>query len=73
MSDIKGRMFVIQSSLFGTVIMVASFVAATIWQDKFGLWPLFVGPVVRGFMGGENVLMAAVQAYISDCSDPDSR
>ncbi|RCI05363.1 hypothetical protein CU098_013446, partial [Rhizopus stolonifer] len=43
------------------------------YYRSIGISLLFLGPLVRGLLVGESVLMAAVQAYIADCTLADSR
>lgn len=39
----------------------------------FGISLLFITPVIRGLMAGDNVLIATAQAYISDCTTANTR
>lgn len=73
MSDIKGRVPVIQISLLGMVVFIACNIATAKLQDYVGVFPLFLAPLLRGLLAGDIVLMAAIQAYVSDCTLPRDR
>jgi hypothetical protein len=60
-------------SALGTFIYVTSDLITAKYYDTIGISLLFIGPIFRGILAGEGVLMAAVQAYIADCTSPSSR
>lgn len=73
LSDIKGRVLVLKISTWGTLIYVSCDLLTAKYHETIGISLLFIGPLLRGLMAGEAVLMAAVQAYIADSTDPSSR
>ncbi|GAA5816751.1 hypothetical protein MFLAVUS_010283 [Mucor flavus] len=73
LSDAKGRVAVLRISTLGTLIYVTCDLLTAKYHETIGISLLFIGPLIRGFMAGESVLMAAVQAYIADCTNPSSR
>jgi hypothetical protein len=60
-------------STLGSLIYVTCDLLTAKYYETIGIPLLFIGPLIRGLMAGESVLMAAVQAYISDCTSPSSR
>lgn len=73
LSDVKGRVIVLRISTLGTLIYVTCDLLTAKYHETIGITLLFIGPLIRGLMAGEAVLMAAVQAYIADSTDPTSR
>jgi MFS family permease len=73
LSDHKGRTTVLRISTLGSLICVTCDLLTAKYYDTIGISLLFIGPLIRGIMAGESVLMASVQAYISDCTSPSSR
>lgn len=73
LSDRKGRSLVLRISTLGSLIYVSCDLLTAKYYDTIGISLLFLGPLIRGMMAGESVLMAAVQAYIADCTSADSR
>ncbi|KAI7870681.1 hypothetical protein BDF14DRAFT_1720588, partial [Spinellus fusiger] len=39
----------------------------------FGIGLLYLSPVLQGLLGGGSILMASIQAYVSDCTLPEER
>jgi hypothetical protein len=52
---------------------MACYIITINYQHIFGISLLFVAPLFRGLLAGENILIAATQAYISDCTTPARR
>jgi MFS family permease len=73
MSDIKGRMPVIRLSILGIALYLSTFVLTGKLYDYVGVSFLFIGPLFRGIFGGDQVLMAAIAGYISDCTPTEQR
>ncbi|KAI9334797.1 major facilitator superfamily domain-containing protein [Pilaira anomala] len=73
LSDIKGRVTILRISTLGTLIYVTCDLLTAKYHETIGISLLFIGPLIRGLMAGESVLMAAVQAYIADCTSPSTR
>ncbi|KAI8977915.1 major facilitator superfamily domain-containing protein [Pilobolus umbonatus] len=73
LSDRKGRRLVFKISALGNMVLMTCYVLTTRYRDTFGISLLFIGPVVRGLLAGDNVTAANIQAYISDCTTPSSR
>ncbi|KAI8646242.1 major facilitator superfamily domain-containing protein [Parasitella parasitica] len=73
LSDRKGRSLILRISTIGSLIYVSCDILTAKYYDSIGIVLLFLGPLIRGMMAGESVLMAAVQAYIADCTSSDSR
>ncbi|KAI9487414.1 MAG: major facilitator superfamily domain-containing protein [Benjaminiella poitrasii] len=73
LSDKKGRVLVVRISTLGSLIYVLCDLITAKYYDRIGISLLFLGPFIRGIMAGESVLMAAVQAYIADCSSTTKR
>ncbi|CAO3620253.1 unnamed protein product [Mucor hiemalis] len=73
LSDLKGRTLILQISTLGTFIYVTCDLITAKYYKTIGISLLFIGPVFRGALAGEAVLMAAVQAYIAHCTSPSSR
>lgn len=73
LSDRKGRRFVIRISSLGNLIYVLCDIITAHYYDKLGIALMFLGPLIRGIMAGESVLMASIQAYIADTTEPSSR
>lgn len=73
LSDRKGRVAILRISTLGTLIYVTCDLLTAKYHETIGISLLFIGPLIRGLMAGESVLMAAVQAYIADCTNPSSR
>ena len=72
-SDLKGRRIILRISTLGTLIYVAFDLITAKYHETIGISLMFIGPIFRGVLAGEGVLMAAVQAYIADCTPPASR
>ncbi|KAL7329121.1 hypothetical protein PS15p_207275 [Mucor circinelloides] len=73
LSDRKGRSLILRISTIGSLLYVFCDLLTAKYYDTIGIALLFVGPLIRGIMAGESVLMAAVQAYIADCTSADAR
>ncbi|KAI8888185.1 MFS general substrate transporter [Backusella circina FSU 941] len=73
LSDRKGRALVFRISTMGSFIYVFCDIMTAKFHHVIGLPLLFIGPLLKGIMAGENSLMAAVQAYIADCTASSSR
>ncbi|CEP17865.1 hypothetical protein [Parasitella parasitica] len=73
LSDRKGRSLILRISTIGSLIYVSCDLLTAKYYNSIGIALLFLGPLIRGIMAGESVLMAAVQAYIADCTSADSR
>lgn len=73
LSDTKGRTIILRISTLGSLMNVTCNLLTAKYHETIGISLLFLGPLVRGIMAGESVLMAAVQAYISDCTPTSSR
>lgn len=73
LSDRKGRRLVLKISCFGNILLILSYIITIKFPGTFGISLLFITPVVRGLMAGDNVLIATAQAYISDCTTANTR
>lgn len=67
LSDRIGRRPVLMVGLLGSVIFYALFGVATVWQS---LWLLFVARIGAGIAGAT---IPTAQAYIADCTTPQTR
>ncbi|KAI8637540.1 major facilitator superfamily domain-containing protein [Parasitella parasitica] len=68
LSDRKGRRIIMLLSTLGSLIQIAIFVITIKYIDVFGITLLFVAPIVKGLLAGDTIIIAAIQAYISDCT-----
>lgn len=73
LSDRYGRRLVLQISTFGNILLVLSYIVTYHYQHIFGTSLLYIVPFVRGVFAGDTVLIAAAQAYITDCTVPSTR
>ncbi|KAI8375768.1 major facilitator superfamily domain-containing protein [Choanephora cucurbitarum] len=73
LSDRKGRVLVLRISTIGSFLYVACDLITATYYKSIGVALMFIGPLVRGILVGDSVLMAAVQAYIADCTSKSSR
>ncbi|KAG1473049.1 hypothetical protein G6F56_001171 [Rhizopus delemar] len=68
LSDRKGRRFVMQISMVGGILSHATTLLTLKYYNFFDVYLLFFGPVLRGFLAGEAILIATANAYLSDCT-----
>ncbi|KAL0135277.1 major facilitator superfamily domain-containing protein [Mucor lusitanicus] len=68
LSDRKGRRLIMMISTLGSLIQIALFIITIKYIHIFGISLLFIAPIIKGLMAGDTVAIAAVQAYISDCT-----
>ncbi|OBZ88855.1 putative membrane protein C14C4.07 [Choanephora cucurbitarum] len=73
LSDRKGRRFVILISGLGNIILMIAYLVTISYAHIFGISLLYIAPMIRGLVGGDNVLVVTAQAYISDCTSPTKR
>lgn len=73
LSDRKGRRLVLKISCLGNILLILSYILTIKFPGIFGISLLFIVPVIRGLMAGDNVLIATAQAYISDCTTASGR
>ncbi|CAO3624443.1 unnamed protein product [Mucor hiemalis] len=73
LSDRKGRRLVLNISCLGNILLILSYILTIKFPGIFGISLLFIVPVIRGLMAGDNVLIATAQAYISDCTTASGR
>ncbi|GAA5802942.1 hypothetical protein HPULCUR_008417 [Helicostylum pulchrum] len=59
LSDRKGRVAILRISTLGTLIYVTCDLLTAKYHETIGISLLFIGPLIRGLMAGESVLMAA--------------
>ncbi|CEP13009.1 hypothetical protein [Parasitella parasitica] len=68
LSDRKGRRIIMMLSTLGSLIQIAMFVATIKYMSTFGITLLFIAPIIKGLLAGDTIIIAAIQAYISDCT-----
>ncbi|KZT09660.1 MFS general substrate transporter [Laetiporus sulphureus 93-53] len=75
LSDRFGRTRVMSFSVIGLLTTDVSFIVTATFANKLpgGYWFLLFGPIVEGMFGGISSVMAAIHAYIADCTDPAAR
>ncbi|KAI8378148.1 major facilitator superfamily domain-containing protein [Choanephora cucurbitarum] len=73
LSDRKGRRLVILISGLGNIILMIAYLVTISYAHIFGISLLYIAPMIRGLVGGDNVLVVTAQAYISDCTSPTKR
>jgi hypothetical protein len=55
-------------STLGSLIQIALFIVTIKYIHIFGISLLFIAPIIKGLLAGDTIIIAAVQAYISDCT-----
>ncbi|KAI0636728.1 major facilitator superfamily domain-containing protein [Trametes polyzona] len=75
LSDRFGRIWVLGFNVAGLMVSDVSFlVVANFWDKLPGTyWWYVVGPAAEGLVGGISVASVVMHAYVSDCSDPETR
>ncbi|RUS28195.1 major facilitator superfamily domain-containing protein, partial [Jimgerdemannia flammicorona] len=73
LSDSKGRKYVLQIPVLGSLIHMVLMIITAKFQKVVGIRLLFVAPIIKGLTGGHSTAMAASHAYISDCTEPAKR
>lgn len=68
LSDRKGRRPIMMICTLGSLIQIAMFIITIKYIHVFGISLLFVAPIIKGLLAGDTVAIAAIQAYISDCT-----
>lgn len=68
LSDRKGRRLILMISTLGGLIQITMFIITIKYIHIFGISLLFIAPIIKGLMAGDTVALAAIQAYISDCT-----
>jgi hypothetical protein len=52
---------------------MSCYIATIKYQNIFGVSLLFAAPIIRGLLAGDSVIVAATQAYLSDCTTTAER
>lgn len=75
LSDRIGRTGVLGVSVIGLLLTDVVFLLVYSYHQVLpgGYWFLLVGPIVEGTMGGLTSAIAAMHAYLADCTTPASR
>jgi MFS family permease len=73
LSDRKGRLPVLLVAGLGNIFMMICYLLTIRYHQFFGISLLFLAPAVKGILAGDSVMLAAAQAYISDCTTPTER
>lgn len=73
LSDRKGRRPVLLISGIGGLFTMTCYILTIKYYEFFGITLLFLAPVVKGILAGDTVLIAAANAYITDCTTPKER
>ncbi|TDL24842.1 MFS general substrate transporter [Rickenella mellea] len=75
LSDRHGRMRVVGISVFGTILADLNLIFVSWFSTKLpgGYWFLIVGPTIEGILGGTASSIAAMHAYVADCTEPSAR
>ncbi|THH14854.1 hypothetical protein EW146_g5538 [Bondarzewia mesenterica] len=75
LSDRYGRTFIIGIAICGLLVQDLNFIVVALFPKKVPGGYMFVlfGSVLEGFLGGLATSIAAVHAYLADCSTPASR
>ncbi|EKM55220.1 uncharacterized protein PHACADRAFT_143280 [Phanerochaete carnosa HHB-10118-sp] len=75
LSDRFGRIRTLSFAVFGLLMTDVNFLVVTRWHTVLpgGYWFLLVGPFLDGLLGGMPALMAAIHAYVADCTEPGER
>ncbi|KAL0085953.1 major facilitator superfamily domain-containing protein [Phycomyces blakesleeanus] len=73
LSDRKGRTVIVRVSMLGSILGLICLILTGKYQSVFGISLLYISPFFRGFLAGETILMASIQAYITDTTDASVR
>ncbi|KAI8089543.1 major facilitator superfamily domain-containing protein [Halteromyces radiatus] len=73
LSDRHGRKVVFQIFSIGGILTMLCYIAAAKSNNLIGVTLLILAPLVRGFLSSEHIVIAAIQAYISDCTTHEAR
>ncbi|KAL9537778.1 hypothetical protein MBANPS3_011477 [Mucor bainieri] len=73
LSDRKGRRYVMISATLGSLVEIVLFVITLKYPQIFGVTLLFIAPILRSLLAGDTILVAGIQAYISDCTSAAER
>lgn len=61
------------SATLGSLVELVLFVITLKCPQIFGVTLLFIAPILRSLLAGDTILVAAIQAYISDCTSAAER
>ncbi|KAI8335692.1 major facilitator superfamily domain-containing protein [Chlamydoabsidia padenii] len=73
LSDRHGRRLVFRIFSLGGILTMLCYITVANFQNWVGVTPLIVAPLAHGLLAGDVIVVAAVQAYISDCTTPETR
>ncbi|CAO3632122.1 unnamed protein product [Cunninghamella blakesleeana] len=73
LSDRYGRKLVCQIFGMGGIVTMLCYICVTIIKGYFAGVLLVLAPIVRGLLVGEVLMASNVQAYIADCTTPETR
>ncbi|PCH37836.1 MFS general substrate transporter [Wolfiporia cocos MD-104 SS10] len=75
LSDRYGRTRVLGIAAFGLLATDFTFIITAKFSDVLpgGYWFLVIGPIVDGLFGGLTTVLAAIQAYLADCTSLAAR
>ncbi|KAI9273673.1 major facilitator superfamily domain-containing protein [Sporodiniella umbellata] len=73
LSDRKGRRLVLKISMIGGFLYNLCNILTLSYQTFFGVCLLYIGPFLRGILAGDAILIAAANAYLSDCTHIGNR
>ncbi|ORX58222.1 MFS general substrate transporter [Hesseltinella vesiculosa] len=73
LSDRYGRRVVFQIFGLGGILQMLCYVGVAKLSGDLAFILFILAPLVRGFLVGEMILLAAIQAYVSDCTTHEAR
>jgi MFS family permease len=73
LSDRYGRRLVFRIFAIGGMLTMLCYIAVTKVQGVLGVILIVSAPLVRGFLAGDVIALAAVQSYITDCTTSQDR
>lgn len=73
LSDRYGRRLVFRIFAIGGMLTMLCYIAVTKVQGVLGVVLIVGAPLVRGFLAGDVIALAAVQSYITDCTTSQAR
>ncbi|EJD02383.1 MFS general substrate transporter [Fomitiporia mediterranea MF3/22] len=75
LSDRYGRLRVVGISVIGLLFNDFIFILVYFCSRQLpgGYWFLLLGPIIEGILGGITSMVAALHAYLADCTSPGNR
>lgn len=73
LSDRYGRKLVCQIFAMGGIVTMLCYICVTIIKGYIAGILLVLAPIIRGLLVGEVIMASNVQAYLADCTTPETR